>query len=212
MALGAHIISNSYGCYKRCGFEKSHYDAPGVTYLAASGDWGYGAGEDGPSQFDTVVATGGTALYVDPKSKRGFREKAWFAATSACTPDKKPSWQHDPGCSHRTSTDVSSLADPTTGPAVYDTYGYGGWTIGGGTSASSPFLAGVFALAGNATSQHGGQTFWQKGHEGANDLNRITAGANGACDPAYLCTDGTHEYRGYGGPTGWGTPNGVGAF
>jgi subtilase family serine protease len=212
VALGAHIISNSYGCYKQCGFKKSHYDTPGVTYLAASGDWGYGVGEDGPAQFDNVVAAGGTALYVDRKSKRGFREKAWFAATSACTHDKKPSWQHDPGCSHRTSTDVSSLADPTTGPAIYDSYGYNGWTIGGGTSAASPFLSGVFGLAGDAMSQHGGETFWQKSHEGSNDLNHITAGENGVCDPAYLCKDGTHEYRSYGGPTGWGTPNGIGAF
>jgi hypothetical protein len=36
----------------------------------------------------------------------------------------------------------------------------------------------------------------------------VTSGANGTCSPTYLCTAGT----GYDGPTGWGTPDGVGAF
>ena len=73
------------------------------------------------------------------------------------------------------------------------------------------FLAGVFALAGNATSQNGGKTFWNKKHD-KKDLFPVTKGYNGSCSPAYLCTDGTHEYGNYGGPTGWGTPNGIGAF
>jgi subtilase family serine protease len=212
VALGAHIVSNSYACYKRCGLKRSHYDVPGITFVAGSGDWGYGVGIDGPAQFDSVVAAGGTALYVDHNTKRGFREKAWFGATSGCTGEIKPSWQHDPGCSRRTATDVASLADPTTGPNYYDTYGYSGWGVGGGTSAASPFLAGIFALAGNAMMQNGGETFWHKSHEGSEDLNHIAAGENGSCTPSYLCEDGTHEYRSYGGPTGWGTPNGVGAF
>ena len=36
----------------------------------------------------------------------------------------------------------------------------------------------------------------------------MTSGSNGSCSPAYLCTAGT----GYDGPTGFGTPNGTGAF
>jgi hypothetical protein len=96
--------------------------------------------------------------------------------------------------------------------AEYDSYGYGGWITVNGTSISSPFDAGIFGLAGNASSQHAGQTFWKKGHEKANDLNKVTSGSNGSCSPAYLCTDGTKEFRAYGGPTGWSTPNGIGAF
>ena len=40
----------------------------------------------------------------------------------------------------------------------------------------------------------------------------LRRGSNGYCSPTYLCIDGTHEYKDYGGPTGWGTPNGIGAF
>ena len=41
-----------------------------------------------------------------------------------------------------------------------------------------------------------------------NTYANVTAGTNGNCNPAYLCTAGP----GYDGPTGLGTPNGTGAF
>jgi subtilase family serine protease len=212
VTLGAHIISNSYGCYTPCGFHKAYYDAPGVTYLAGSGDDGYGSGIGDPASFDSVISVGGTSLYTDSRTKRGFSETVWLGTNSGCSHQKKPPWQHDPGCSHRTANDIAAIADPATGPAMYDTYGFGGWLTVGGTSTGSPFLAGVFALAGNAASQNGGETFWDRAHERNGDLNHITRGYNGWCNPKYLCTDGTHEYKDYGGPTGWGTPNGIGAF
>lgn len=213
VALGAHIVSNSYVCRSDGCLQESGYDTRGVTYLAASGDWGYDV-IGTPATFGSVVAVGGTSLYAYSKVARGFRETAWLGGGSGCArrSQKKPAWQRDPGCKHRTTTDVAAIADPATGPATYDTYGFGGWFVVGGTSAATPFLAGVFGLAGNATAQHGGKTFWLKGHEGANDLFHITRGYNGSCTPKYLCTDGTHEYNSYGGPTGWGTPNGIGAF
>ncbi|MGB8908566.1 MAG: S8 family serine peptidase [Candidatus Cybelea sp.] len=213
VTLGAHIISNSYGCYGNCGFKQSRYDTPSVTYVAAAGDSGYGAGLSYPAGLNSVAAVGGTSLYVDKKSRRGFTERAWLGTTSGCaTTGKKPSWQHDWGCHYRTGDDVAAVADVATGVAVYDTYGFNGWVVAGGTSASSPQIAGVFGLAGNATSQDGGKTFWEKEHRGATDLFHIEKGSDGSCTPAYLCKDGTHEYRSYGGPTGWGTPNGIGAF
>ena len=103
---------------------------------------------------------------------------------------------------------MSAVADPNTGVAEYDTYGESGWFVVGGTSVSSPFLGGVFGLAGNATKQDGGKTFWEKKHEKSSELYDITSGKDGSCSPAYLCTAGV----GYDGPTGWGTPNGIGAF
>jgi hypothetical protein len=42
----------------------------------------------------------------------------------------------------------------------------------------------------------------------AADLHDITKGSTGTCSPAYLCKAG----KGYDGPTGLGTPHGVGAF
>ena len=45
--------------------------------------------------------------------------------------------------------DVAADADPNTGAAIYDSYGYGGWLQVGGDSEASPTVAGVYALAGN---------------------------------------------------------------
>lgn len=214
VTLGAHIVSNSYGCVfgPNCAFDATYYDTQGVTYVAASGDFGYTGSSLVPAAFGSVVSAGGTSLYVDSKATRGYRETAWLGTGSGCSMEQKPSWQHDPGCSYRTGNDVATVSDPATGPAIYDTYNLGGWLVIGGTSAAAPFIAGIFGLAGNASSQRGGETFWKKAHQGNNDLFRITKGYNGSCSPTYLCTDGTHEYRDYGGPTGWGTPNGIGAF
>jgi hypothetical protein len=36
----------------------------------------------------------------------------------------------------------------------------------------------------------------------------VTSGSDGSCSPAYLCT----AVKGYDGPTGLGTPDGIGAF
>ncbi|MGW1809673.1 putative Ig domain-containing protein, partial [Streptomyces sp. NPDC002078] len=119
--------------------------------------------------------------------------------------DPKPSWQTDTGCAKRMEADVSAVADPATGVAVYDTYGGTGWAVYGGTSASSPIIASVYALAGTP----GASDYPAKypySHTG--NLYDVTSGNNGSCSPSYFCTAGT----GYDGPTGWGTPNGTAAF
>ena len=76
----------------------------------------------------------------------------------------------------------------------------------GGTSVASPINASVFALAGNASGLNAGESFYQSANQ--QYLNDVTTGANGTCSPAYLCTGEV----GYDGPTGWGTPNGTGAY
>jgi len=209
--LGAHIVSNSYNGE---GADEEYYNTKGVTYLASAGDSGYNNGPYGlgdPVSFPTVVAVGGTSL-TQGGGSRGWTEVVWGDSGAGCSKELKPKWQGDPGCKFRTANDVSAIADPNTGVAEYDSYGYGGWVVSGGTSVSTPLLAGVFGLAGNAASQNGGKTFWQRKHQGANDLFPITSGSDGNCSPRYLCTAGTGEYRDYSGPAGWGTPNGIGAF
>ena len=62
--------------------------------------------------------------------------------------EPKPAWQHDAGCAGRTVADVSAVAD---GVAIYDSsVEIGGWGVVAGTSISSPLIASVYALAGNA--------------------------------------------------------------
>jgi hypothetical protein len=203
VSLGAHIVSNSWGCFgnNNC-VNGSYFDTPGVVYVASSGDSGYGT--QGPAALATVVSVGGTVL---AKSGSTYSETAWHSAGSGCaTGITKPSWQHDTGCSYRTMNDVSAVAQSV---AEYDTYGHGGWITVSGTSVSSPMIGGIYGLAGNASSQNAAQGLWKlnkKKHK--KELHDITSGSNGTCGGSYLCTAG----KGYDGPTGWGTPNGIKAF
>ncbi len=106
------------------------------------------------------------------------------------------------GCLNRTENDVAAVANPNTGVTVYDTFGTGGtWGVVGGTSAATPIITAVYALAGKPA-----QGLYRR--TGA--FNDVTAGANGRCEPdrSYLCT----AKRGYDGPTGLGTPNGTAGF
>jgi hypothetical protein len=80
--------------------------------------------------------------------------------------------------------------------------GADGWVQVGGTSASAPIVASVYALAGNTGSIDPSYPY---AHSSA--LNDVTSGKNGDCG-TYLCTAG----KGYDGPTGLGTPKGTGAF
>ena len=98
------------------------------------------------------------------------------------------------------------MADPATGVAVYDSLAYkgaSGWLKFGGTSVSSPIIASVYALAGNAASVTYGS--YPYSHTGS--LYDVTAGQTAACG-SVLCAAAT----GWDGPTGLGTPNGTGAF
>jgi subtilase family serine protease len=202
-ALGANAISNSWGANEFLfeGLYDSYFNH-GVAITASSGDSGYGT--IWPAASPYVIAVGGTSLLPSGTS-RGWSETAWRGAGSGCSPyASKPSWQKDSGCSNRTVADVSAVADPATGVAVYDTYNEPGWMAFGGTSVSAPIVASVYALAGN------GKTANAAAYPYANPggLFDVTSGANGSCGGSYLCTAGL----GYDGPTGLGTPNGTSAF
>jgi subtilase family serine protease len=202
--LGAHIISNSWDWGP---VSESDFDSAGVVYLAGGGDNNYGTVV--PAAFANVVSVGGTVL-----AKRGskYTEIVWPWTGGGCAMGiAKPSWQHDPSCTSRTANDVAAVA---YGVAEYDSYGsYTGWFTVAGVSISTPLVAGVFALAGNASSQHAGKKFWTlTTQQRSKYLHVISRGSDGNCGGSYLCTAGTGQYLTYSGPAGWGTPNGIGAF
>ncbi|HEY5003871.1 MAG TPA: S53 family peptidase [Ktedonobacteraceae bacterium] len=204
--MGATEVSNSYGGPEAASdvtSMASYYNHPGVAITASSGDSGYGV--QIPAAYNTVIAVGGTTL-SSTNNARGWTESAWGGSGSGCSSYvSKPTWQPQSLCNHRAVADVSAVADPDTGVAVYDSYqSYDGdWAVYGGTSASAPIIAGVYALAGNAAHVNGSYLYSHSAN-----LNDVTDGNNGTCQPIYLCTSG----KGYDGPTGLGTPNGVGAF
>ncbi len=211
VSLGARFVSNSYGGDESsadASYDRLYYNHPGVAITVSAGDDGYGTAYPAASRY--VTAVGGTTL-KPASTPRGYTETAWGNSGSGGTGsgcsayDAKPSWQTDSGCARRTATDVSAVADPDTGVAVYDTYQSGGWAVYGGTSASSPIIAAVYALAGTPAA---GSYPSRYPYEHASALHNVTSGGNGSCSPAYLCTAGP----GYNGPTGLGTPDSDTAF
>src|SRR5262249_52458749 len=102
----------------------------------------------------------------------------------------------------RSIPDVSIVADPATGAAVYDSFSQGTvapWLQVGGTSLSSPVWAGLVAIADEIRASHG-----RKSLDGASeflpalydtrfssDYHDITTGSNGySAGPGYDLTTG----------------------
>ncbi|MGI5426845.1 S53 family peptidase [Streptomyces sp. CA-179760] len=213
VGLGAKYVSNSYGGGESSSdatYDSSYFNHPGVAITVSAGDAGYGAEYPAASKY--VTAVGGTKLTTS-STTRGWTESVWKTSStegtgSGCSAyDAKPAWQTDTGCAKRTIADVSAVADPATGVSVYDTYGADGqgWATYGGTSASAPIIASVYALAGTPSSGSYPAKF---PYANTSALNDVTSGSNGSCTTSYFCTART----GYDGPTGWGTPEGLGAF
>jgi subtilase family serine protease len=213
--LGASAISNSYGGNEyssETSDEATYFNHPGIAVTASSGDSGYGV--EFPAASKYVTAVGGTTLNKVTTNSRGWTETAWSGAGSGCSAyEPKPAAQPYVGCGtssapHRMVADVSAVANPNTGVAVYDSTPYGGasgWLVFGGTSVASPLIAATYALNGNSGTFSNAYPYTHTG-----SLNDVTAGSNGHCRrvPALFCT----AVSGYDGPTGLGTPNGISAF
>ncbi len=205
--LGAVSVSNSYSTNEWGGMHKysAYYDHPGVAVTASSGDYGFGPAQF-PATLTTTIAVGGTALVQ--KRSGAYAETAWSGAGSGCSAYvHKPAWQTDTHCPGRTVSDISAVADPDTGVAVRDSYDTGystDWLVFGGTSVSSPLIAGMYGLAGTTAGVTGAGGIYAH----SSSLYDVVGGSNGGCGGDYLCT----AVPGYDGPTGLGSPRGLGAF
>jgi hypothetical protein len=199
-SLNPTVISNSWGGPDdgSSASEETYFNHSGISIFVASGDNGNtGATPDYPSTSAYVTGVGGTSL-VKASNTRGWTEGAWSSAGSSCSQTiAKPSYQTNSACTKRAAADVSAVADPNTGLAVYNKAS-GGWIVVGGTSAASPFVAGVYALyslGGKGPSYP---------YANASKFFDVTTGKNGSCGNV-LCNAGA----GWDGPTGIGSPNGA---
>jgi subtilase family serine protease len=209
VARGADVVSNSYGSYgSDCAV--SGYDHPQVAIVVSSGDSGFGI--SCPAVLNTTVSVGGTSLTLNSDNSYGS-EHVWDGSGSGCSVNSLPQgWQvananwGAVGCgTGRGMNDVSADADPATGAAIYDSFGYPGWVVVGGTSLSAPLIAGIYALAGDSANyNYPAQTVYAS----PSSLHDVTTGSNGTCSPSLQCHAGT----GYDLPTGIGSPNGLGGF
>jgi hypothetical protein len=204
--LGAKFVSNSYGGGESNAADTDpHYNHPGVAITASSGDGGYGVAYPASSPY--VTSVGGTALSRSAGG-RGWTETAWSGAGSGCSAyASQPASQLSvsTGCAKRAVADVSAVASPNTGVAVYVTYGGGGWSVYGGTSASSPIIAATYALAGTPGAGDYPNSY---PYRNSSSLYDVTSGTNGNCSVHVWCS----AAAGWDGPTGLGTPDTAAAF
>jgi hypothetical protein len=210
VSLGAKFISNSYGETEDAAetSDASAYDHPGVAVVVAAGDTGNVV--EWPSSDPDVTAVGGTTLTQDASVARGWDETAWSSGGSGCsTIEPKPAYQVgiSTDCAMRATSDVAADANPESGLAIYDTLGQTGWLQVGGTSLATPLITAVYAMAGTPTTGTYPVNYPYHDPNQSTDMFDITQGTNGSCGDV-LCTAGT----GWDGPTGLGTPDGLGAF
>lgn len=277
VTLKATEVSNSWG-----GPEapldttlEAAFNHPGIVLVASAGDDGYYTFDklamtnmpNTPAAYNTVVAVGGTSLYLGQTAVRqnetvwndngtkDYWEKSFgtpLGATGGGCSTIIPAraWQSNlsnwskAACgTHRLVSDVSAVGDYLTGFDIYISYDCGGacstgWQTIGGTSLSAPIISAMFALAGG---NHGVAypALLLYGHLGGASLYNVTSGGNGWCggegaaacgnpntmgdgvlDCDYPPTGSTPAAGdvacdagpGFNGPTGVGTPNGLGAF
>ncbi|HEY4450614.1 MAG TPA: S8 family serine peptidase [Solirubrobacteraceae bacterium] len=145
------------------------------------------------------------------------------------------------GCGEtRAVADIAADADPYTGVAVYDssreceTTANGvivHWCTYGGTSLASPIIAASYALAGGSPGvEYPASVLYRNATAHPASLHDVSAGSNGECRKPFDrvsgltgCTVGEEGAScsaqaiclarvGYDGPSGLGTPDGIGAF
>jgi hypothetical protein len=194
-----------------------HVVAVGGTRLrlSESGEW---AGETVWNDGDGATGGGCSARFPAPEWQQALPD--WAAV----------------GCgAMRASADIAAVADPYTGAAVYDSAPWDGYVLGwltvGGTSLSSPLVASAFGLAGGlgSSTPWAPQALYENALSNAGALHDVTAGSNGRCsggagaEGVLPCTSAEEAEScsgrlacsagpGYDGPTGLGTPHGLGAF
>ncbi|MDD5261813.1 MAG: hypothetical protein PHD76_08180 [Methylacidiphilales bacterium] len=159
------------------------FTTPGVDYFAASGDTGGKTIYPGTSP--NVLSAGGTSIH---RNSAGVftSETGWSYSGGGKSPyETRPYFQTRIASIVGTSRgvpDCSFDADPNSGVAVYDStpyYRYSGWMVFGGTSVSSPSLAGVVNLAGSIEPGTTAELNFIYGNLGTANFRDITSGSAG---------------------------------
>ena len=154
VALGANVVSNSYGA---AGVQRrdARPTRPTTTTPASRSSrapattataWSI------PAASPDVVAVGGTSLFAGDRHRDSQRDRDGVerapAAVAAPT-SRSPRGRPTPAAASARVADVSAVADPNTGVWVYDSCDAGGWDVFGGTSVAAPIVGAMYALAGN---------------------------------------------------------------
>jgi hypothetical protein len=190
-------------------FYDAHCARAGTICTIASGDRGWPAGY--PSDNPAALAVGGTSLHLSADGTVSA-ETAWAGSGGGRSwVENAPAGQKglvstvDVVSGGRGVPDVSYVADPETGVAVYDT-GDGlaqtGWFQVGGTSLGAPSWAAIIAATDQLRAAAGKSRLTVAQIYAARaGLGDITEGSNGDC-PDGVCS----TTQGYDTVTGLGSP------
>lgn len=157
----------------------------GVVYFASSGDTG--GKTIYPSASPAVVAAGGTTLHFSGGTFSS--ETGWSGSGGGPSQyEAVPGYQsavvvNGRSLSTRGIPDFSFDADPNSGVSVYDStscQGLSGWLVFGGTSVSSPSLAGIVNAAGNFYSNSNSELTIIYSGLGGSNFRDITSGTAGS--------------------------------
>lgn len=197
-------VSMSWGGNEFSG--ESSYDSYfissyGAAFFASSGD--SGSGVSWPAVSNNVVGVGGTTLNFAANGSF-VSETAWSGSGGGLSKyESQPGYQAAYGVPRasgkRAVPDVSYNADyQVSGVSVYDSYGYNGWQVVGGTSAGAPQWAAIRALSNTVSSPN---LYTDAASPSYTTYFRdIISGSNGTC--GFYCTaTSTYDYV-----TGLGSP------
>jgi len=217
---GAKVVSISWGTPEflaETQFDGQFASANGVSFVAGSGDGGNGI--DYPAASPYVLSVGGTSIATDASGAYAG-ETAWAGSgggQSAIEPE--PTYQSNLGIPSdslglRGVPDVAYHADPASGFAVYDSYGYAGqsgWFVVGGTSAGAPQWSALIAIANSVRIARGKTALNAVGaihtvlyglasSASATNFRDIVSGSNGVCGTLCTATAGYDYVTGLGRP------------
>ena len=193
-------------CFETWAFDPV-FSAPGIVYFASGGD--SSAQMEYPAASPNVVSCGGTSVNRDANGNF-LSETGWN--DTGCGPsvyEPRPSFQSKVASvvgNKRGVSDLAFDANPATGVYVFDStpvWGQSGWWVLGGTSVSSPALAGVVNLAASSGNGFAANTLAEENRIYGNLGNAaafrdITSGT----DSTYSCKVGYDYITGVGSPIG----------
>jgi kumamolisin len=162
-AAGGGQVSNSYGAAEFSGeaSNDSIFTAANVVYFASAGDT---PGTEYPCVSPNVLCVGGTTISRKGSDGTFESEAVWNNDQDAVGTGGGYS-KYEPTPSYQTfissivqgsrgAADLAAIADPQTGPWIYNSqtewtsmHSGQGWAPIGGTSVASPVLAGIFNFA-----------------------------------------------------------------
>ena len=212
-AAGGGEVSNSWGGgeFSSESTLDNRFVKSGVVFFASTGD---SPGTEWPGVSPNVVAAGGTTISRNPATLAFIAERPWTETGGGQSVfEKIPTYQTAIASivgSSRGVPDLSFDANPETGAWVFDSTPVGGstsgccgvrgWWIVGGTSLSSPALAGIVNSAGHfATSSD-------------NELTTIYSNLGNPADFRDIAIDYCGPFAGLSGKAGWDFCTGVGSI